>query len=303
MILVTGGTGFIGQVLVRQLYQTKKNVRLLIRPSANTPKLPHGIPIEVAICSLNDERGLRAAMKVESQGNRADLMDIDILGTQKVAQAAADAGVGRFFYLSHLGADRASAYPVLKAKAIAEYSIRSSGVNYTIFRSALVYGAKDHFTNGLAALMHGLPGLFIIPGNGDTVLQPLWVEDLVTALVWSLDDSNTNNQVYQVGGPEYLRFREIVEMVESKIGINQRLVPLSPALMRYLTVFLEQTFPAFPVSIFWMDYLAADRTCALDTLPRTFGLVPACFDQRLDYLKNQKWSRVVLQWLFRRRRV
>jgi len=92
MILVTGGTGFIGRVLVRQLALANKEVRLLIRPSSQSLNLPRGVPIDVAICSLKDERGLRAAMKgvdtvyhlvgVESRGNRADLMKIDIEGTR-----------------------------------------------------------------------------------------------------------------------------------------------------------------------------------------------------------------------------
>jgi len=193
MILVTGGTGFIGRVLVRQLALANKEVRLLIRPSSQSLNLPRGVPIDVAICSLKDERGLRAAMKgvdtvyhlvgVESRGNRADLMKIDIEGTQAVAHAAADAGVDRLFYLSHLGSDRASAFPVLKAKAIAEHAVRTCGVSYTIIRSAVVYGANDHFTTGLGALMHALPGIFFLPGDGSTVLQPLWVEDLATSLV------------------------------------------------------------------------------------------------------------------------
>jgi NADH dehydrogenase len=63
-------------------------------------------------------------------------MDIDIQGTQTVIRAAVDAGVRRFFYVSHLGADRASAFPLLKAKAIAEEYIRRSGLDYTILRSS-----------------------------------------------------------------------------------------------------------------------------------------------------------------------
>ncbi len=312
MILVTGGTGFIGRVLVRQLVLAKKDVRLLIRPSAQSPVFPRGIPLDVAISSLKDPRGLRAAMKdvetiyhligVESRGNRADLMSIDIQGTQAIAQAAADSGVERIFYLSHLGADRASAYPVLKAKAIAEHAVKSSGVNYTIIRSAMAFGPNDQLTMGLSILLHALPGIFFIPGDGSTVLQPIWVEDLATCLVWALDDPGTCNQIYQVGGPEYLRFREIVEMVMAVTNTRRRLVPVNPAYMRYLTIFLEQSFPAFPVSIFWMDYMAANRTCALDTLPRAFGLLPARFSQRLDYLKEQKWSLKLWSSLFRRRR-
>ncbi|MFN2305065.1 MAG: SDR family oxidoreductase, partial [Anaerolineales bacterium] len=167
MILVTGGTGFIGNVLIRHLSQLGYPVKLLIRPSKNTPNLPKGLPLDVAVTSLSDEKGIRAAMKdvdivyhlasAESLGRKAQLTEVDILGTQAITAAAASAKVERFFYISHLGADRASAYPLLKAKGIAEHAIRTSGVPYTIFRSAIAYGERDHFTNGLAFLMKVSP--------------------------------------------------------------------------------------------------------------------------------------------------
>jgi len=310
MILVTGGTGFIGCVLIRQLSAMGKRVRTLIRPSQKTPNLPHGVPIEVAVSSLRDERGSRAAMKgvdvvyhlagMEGRGSRADLMEVDILGTQAVARAASESGVDRIFFVSHLGADRASAYPVLKAKAIAESHIRQSKVDFTIFRSAVVYGLNDHFTTGLGILLHAIPGLFLIPGDGSTLIQPIWVEDLVTCMTWALDDPATRNQVFNIGGPEYIPFRKVLEDVMATIGVQRWITGLGPAYLRGLTVFLEHTFPAFPVSVFWLDYLAANRTCSLDTVPRMFGLMPARFAQRIDYLKGQNWQKNMWKMLFRR---
>ena len=100
---------------------------------------------------------------VEWHGAHASLMNVDILGTQTISQVAADAGVKRFFYMSHLGADRASAYPVLKAKAIAEENIRRSGVNHTIIRSALVFGLHDHFTSDLARIYECLAVFLLRP--------------------------------------------------------------------------------------------------------------------------------------------
>ncbi len=312
MILVTGGTGFIGKVLVRHLTESGLPVRLLIRPSKQSPDLPKGMPVEVAVSNLTDARSVQSAMidvdivyhlaGVEWHGAHASLMDIDILGTQTVSRVAADAGVKRFFYLSHLGADRASAYPVLKAKGIAEENIRRSGVSHTIIRSALVYGLNDHFTSGLARLLYALPYFFFVPEEGNTLLQPIWVEDLVTSLVWALDNDLTINQTYSVGGPEYLTFNHIIQSVLERIKLRRRLVHIFPPYLRAITVLFESMFPGLPVSVYWLDYLATNRTCSLDVMSRVFNILPSRFDHRLDHLKETNWRVSLLRTLFRRRR-
>jgi len=311
MILVTGGTGFIGQALIRHLVEAGHEVRTLIRPSPRSPNLPRGVPVEVAVSSLNDERGLRAAMVgvdtvyhlagSEWHGAYASLMEVDIRGTQSVVQAAADAGIQRLFYISHLGADRASAYPVFKAKAIAEEFIRRSTIDYTILRTAIIYGPRDRFTTGLAQLLDGVPFLFLLPGDGSTLLQPLWVEDLATCLTWALDDDGTRNQMYEIGGPEHLTFRQVVEILIQNLRVRRRLVSMRPPYLRAVTVFLENLLPSLPVSVYWLDYLATNRTCALDTIPRFFNLMPGRLSQRLAYLSEQNWRRAMYRTVWRRR--
>ncbi|MGW8224155.1 MAG: SDR family oxidoreductase [Anaerolineales bacterium] len=310
-ILVTGGTGFIGQALVRHLADAGHKVRILLRASAQSPNLPQSLPVEVAVSSLDDERGLRAAMVgvdivyhlagAEWRGAYASLMEIDIQGTQNVVTAAADAKVSRLFFVSHLGADRASAYPVLKAKAIAEEYIRRSGIDYTILRTAIVFGNNDGFTTGLAQLLSSIPRFFFVPGDGESLLQPLWVEDLATCMLWALDDPATNNQMYEIGGPEYLTFNEVVQTVVDTMGIRRRLVHMRQPYLRALTVFLENIIPTTPVSVYWLDYLATNRTSNLDSVPRIFNLMPSRFSQRLAYLEGRDWSAHMWRSLFRRR--
>lgn len=294
MILVTGGTEFIGQVLVRQLVEMGRPVRILLRPSQISPRLPRGIAVEAAVCSLKDERGLRAAMKgvqgvyhlagAEQRGTQADLQGVDIEGSRMVAQVASEAGVKRFVFLSHLGADRAAAFPVFKAKGIAERLIIQSGVPFTIIRSALAFGPGDHFTTSVLRLLKMTPFVFLMPGEGKSMLQPIWVEDLVMALVLSLDELSTENQTLAVGGPEFLSFQHICAQIAQVAGIKRMIVQVSPAYLRILAVWMEHSMRNFPMSIFWQDYLAADRTCELDTLPRLFGLLPERFGRHLDYL-------------------
>jgi uncharacterized protein YbjT (DUF2867 family) len=311
MILVTGGTGFIGQVLVRQLTEAGYPVRLLIRPSLKSPNIPTGVAVDVTVSSLNDERGLRAAMVGvktvyhlaggEWKGAYANLFEIDIRGTQAVVQAASMAGVERFYYVSHLGADRGSAYPVFKAKAIAEEHIRRSGMDYTILRTSIVYGPNDGFTSGIAKLMHLIPFVFLTPGDGEVLVQPLWVEDLATCLLWSLEDNQTRNQTYEIGGSEYLTFNQVAQLIMQAIGLRRNFIAIKPPYLRGLTVFFEDLLPAIPVSTYWLDYLATDRTCALDTIPRLFNLMPARFSHKLDYLRDEKWHKGLWSAVFRRR--
>lgn len=302
MILVTGGTGFVGRTLIRQLVSMGRQVRTLLRPSQKTPNLPGGIPVEVAVCGLTDERGLRAAMKdvdiifhlagTERAGSRANLNDVDIAGTQAVVKIAAETQVKRIYYLSHLGADRASAFPLLKTKAIAESFITRSPIPYTIVRSALAYGPGDQFCTSLVTLLKTSPGFIFLPGKGNSLLQPIWVEDLVTCLTSTLAAENGQSQIYSVGGIEYISFRTILEEIMEVTGIRKNLIPFPPAYLRLLTVWLEEN-RNFPLSAFMLDYLASDRTCPIDSAPRIFGLMPARFSHQIEFLrpldKTNRW--------------
>jgi NADH dehydrogenase len=294
VILVTGGTGFIGQHLVRQLVMQGYEVRLLLRPSPKSPNLPTGLPVQVAVSSFNDPRGLRAALKgintvihlagTESLGIKSDLDGVDINGTRAITSAAKEVGVDRFVFLSHIGADKASAFPVLKAKAIAENLIMHSGVPYTIFRTAVVYGPNDHFTNSLSRMIEMSPYAFLIPGDGSNMLQPIYIYDLAACVIASLENPDSINRFYTIGGGESISFLTIIQTIMDKINLHRRIIPIMPGYLRVISVWLEQS-RRFPVSAYWIDYLAVDRTCALNSLSRDFNLIPARFHQSLEYLK------------------
>jgi NADH dehydrogenase len=294
-ILLTGATGFIGKALTRHLSETDYQVRVLIHPSNSSPDLPKGIPVEATVSGLNDIRGLRSALvgvdivyhlaSQESLGARGDLLETDIKGTRNLVQAAQESGVKRFIYLSHLGADRASAYPVMTAKAIAEDSIIKSSLDYTILRAGIVYGPQDRFTTQLAKIIQTIPLVFPIPDQGDALLQPLWIEDLANILLWTLDNPKTERELFEIGGPEQLSFRDIVLTVLNVMGMKRTIISVSTPLIRFVTMLADYLSIKIPTNIFWLDYLATNRTCSLNTIPHIFNLLPSHFSKRLEYLK------------------
>ena len=300
MVLVTGGTGFLGRAVIRQLSQANYRVRTLMRPTRRSPDLPVGIPVEAAISSMNDKRGVRAALVgvesvihlagAERGGLETTLQTVDVDGTRVLVDAARQAGVKRLIYVSHLGAEPSSAYPTLRAKALAEAAIRRSDLPYTIVRSALIYGEGDQFTTSIAMMLGVSPGIFLLPGDGRTALQPVWVDDLATSVTWALEESSMERQTYEIGGPEFITFRAVVELVMSAIGARRWLVAASPLNLRGLTWALQWLLPRPPMTTFWLDYLAGSRTASLDSLPTIFGIRPAIMEERLGYLRDRHWA-------------
>ncbi len=298
MILVTGGTGFIGRNLIRALVNRGERVRVLIRPSKTSPNFPKGIAIDTAVSSFSDQRSLRAALKdvevvfhlagAERYGGKGNLNQIDVEGTSNLIMAARDSKVSRVFYISHLGADRGSAYPVLKAKGIAEQWIINSGIPYTIFRSGVIFGDGDQFTVPFAKLLKLSPGFLFIPGDGSTLLQPLWIDDLVMCMQLALDDSKMINRLLSIGGIDILSYREILNLIMQKMGIKRYLIPITPQSLRLMTMWIDQLFPKFPVSILWLDQLASDRITNLDTIPKEFNLMPSRFKNQINYLQKNR---------------
>lgn len=308
MILVTGATGYVGRSILPLLVASGEPVRILLRPHRTSPDLPRGMDLDVALASLSDPRGVRAAMvdvdtvvhlaSAEREGSAASLTEVDVQGTENLCLAAADVGAEYFLYLSHLGASRSSAYPLLRAKAGAESHIRRSGVPHLILRAGLLFGAGDRFTCALAKSMAASPGFFPIPGDGRVPLQPLWIEDLVTALDWLLAAEDPLEGTFDIGGPEFLSLADVVQLVAQAAGLRRTVLNVRPPFLRAYVRLLQVLLPRPPLTVHAIDYLAAPRTASLDAMPRLAGLQPARMQSHLDYLGGTNWLRRFLseQW-------
>jgi len=297
MILITGSTGFIGSHLLPELHKRGYPIRVLLQPESDANQVPKNIPVEVAICGINDEHNLNAALKSvdtiihlasdEIRGQNADLETIDIQGTRTLLRACEKSTVKRIILVSHVGAGPASAFPVFKSKGIVEQAIINSGLEYTILKTGPVFGPGDHFINKLNRYMNTIPFAVFLPDKGKTVLHPIWVEDLVSALIYTLEHPLTVNQKIPIGGPAYLTANELFYLVNKRRKLRQLLFHIPSSTLRLMLLFWQVFFKNTPVSSFDIDILAADRTAPIDNITKVFGILPFSIK---DYLNNKGTS-------------
>jgi NADH dehydrogenase len=200
-----------------------------------------------------------------------------------------------------LGAAPSSAFPLLRVKGQVEELIQKSGIAYTIIRSGLVFGAEDRFINGIAVALRANPVLFMQPGQGEGLLHPIYIDDLIEALYRSLEALHTVDQTLEIGGAEYVTFNELIRTVMRVSGAQRSILPIPPYLLRTLTGLLRNVFPHYPMTPQWYDYLAGNRTAPLGALSETFGVRPRRLeDTLLTYMPKRAYGREWIGALLRR---
>ena len=158
-----------------------------------------------------------------------------------------------------LGADARLPYRFLASKGKAQDYVAASGLAWTALRPSVIWGPEDEFANTFARLVPISPLIYPIIGDGQARFQPVWVEDLVTAVVKSLDDPSTIHQDLEIGGPEVLTIAEIERRTLQAIGAKRMMIPFPIPLLR-VVVAVMGLLPAPPVTSSLLDLLAVDNT-------------------------------------------
>jgi uncharacterized protein YbjT (DUF2867 family) len=246
-VLVLGGSGFVGRALCEQLVRRWGGAARITVP---TRRLRHGQPVQslpgVTVLQADVFRDLPALLPGHDavvnliailQGSEAAFQHVHVELPRRIAAAMQGAGVRRLVHVSALGVDAQAPSRYLRSKAAGEAVLQQAGLDLTVVRPSLVFGAGDHSINLFARLQRLFP---LVPlGGAQARLQPVWVQDLARALVEVLLRREAVGQTYEVAGPRELTLAELVKLAGRAAGRERPVLPLPGPLATLQALALE----------------------------------------------------------------
>jgi uncharacterized protein YbjT (DUF2867 family) len=281
LVTVFGGSGFVGRHLVRALAKRDYRIRVAVRrPELAGYLQPLGRvgQIHSVQANLRYPASVEAAMRdssvainlvaILSQSGAQTFDAVQVKGAETVAKAVAAASA-RMVHVSAIGADVNSPSQYARAKAEGEKAVLSVLPSATIMRPSIVFGPEDQFTNRFAALARLSPVMPLI-GGGHTKVQPVYVGDIATAIANAVDGKAKAGAAYELGGPEVLSMREIMELILKITDRSRTLVSLPFGLAKLEALFLQLAPGPFNLTPDQVELLRGDNV--VSDAAKTAGL-------------------------------
>lgn len=244
LVTIFGGPGFVGRYAVRALAQSGWRVRAASRrPDLSGHLQPMGVVGQILPVQANlrfPETLAAAVVGADAVVNCVGILmpsgkqtfeAIHTDGVRAMARAAREAGVKRFVHVSAIGASPKSKSVYAKTKAAGEAAVLEEFPDAVILRPSIVFGPEDQFFNRFAAMAQMSPFLPLIDG-GWTNFQPVFAGDLATAIAAAVEGHAKPGTIYEIGGPEVLKFRELLDRVQAYTGRKRFYLRLTPGIAK-----------------------------------------------------------------------
>ena len=270
LVTIYGGSGFIGRHLVGAIAKTGARMRVAVRrPELAGHLQPLGGVGQINAVQANvryPDSLLAAARGADAVVNLVGILfptgkqtfeAVQDEGAAHVAEAARAAGARAMVHVSAIGANEHSRSAYARSKAEGEAAVRKVFPDAVILRPSVVFGPEDEFFNRFAALARLFPALPLI-GGGKTKFQPVFVGDVVKTVLAGLTGKAHAGAPYELGGPEVLTLKQVMERVLAYSMRKRLLVPLPFWLAKFQAAFL-QLLPTPPLTIDQVRLLENDN--------------------------------------------
>jgi uncharacterized protein YbjT (DUF2867 family) len=293
VILVTGGTGFVGPRIVHALREREQPVRALVRrPTERSAATLASWGSELVQGDLGDAASLRRAVEGAEvvvhlvsirQGSDEDFRRVMDRGTRDLVAAAKEAGVGRFVLMSALGTSEETKdlVPYYRSKWAMEQTVRGSGIEHVIFRPSFVFARDGGILPTFRRLARVAPVTPII-GSGQQRIQPIWLDDVAAYFAAGVDKPEAANTTFELGGPDAVTWNEFWERLKRALGQRRPSVHVPTRLMR-LNAFVTERLPGnIPLTRDLLTMLEhGDNVTTNDDAVQTFGLPLIPLDEQI----------------------
>jgi len=296
-VFVTGTTGFVGRYIVNELLKQGHDPVLFCRQKialqAQTHPLPHSSCIEGDILDSSSlERGVSGCdavihlVGIIKETGRNTFMNVHYNGTKHVVDAALSAGATRFIHMSAEGTKPHALSRYHKTKFMAEEYLRSSGLNYTIFRPSMLFGHGDKSFTELADLIRKAPFVPVI-GDGNYKWQPVSVLNVAELFVLALANKKAENKTYEIRGPDVFTFNEVLGIIMDVIGVKKPTVHIPVLFVKPIIYLLERLHPSPPITSDQLIMLLDNYDHYIDDVITDFNINLIPFKKGLrEYLKE-----------------
>jgi NADH dehydrogenase len=273
MILVSGGTGLVGSAVVAELLRRGEQVAVLGR-DADRIRRRFGDSVEARAADVRDPASIPAAMPgvdvvinavqfpnspIESKRRGWTFEVADYQGTVNQVDAAKQAGVRRFVYVSGAGAAPAAPKHWFRFKWQAEQYLANGGLEWTILRQTWVYGPNDKSLNRLLKFGRFLPFIPMF-GDGQQAMQPVFIDDVGRVLADAALRPEAANQLFEIGGPDVMTMNDVLKTALDVMGkkrpILHQPVAVGKALGTLLSLLPSPPLPPMPISADAVDFIA-----------------------------------------------